>query len=242
MNELTGILKTTSLFLKQNSPTIFTALGASGAVTTAYLAGKASFDAANYIYEIGAENAENKDKIEMVWDFYIPAAISGVLTIGCIIAANRISTTRTAAAYSLVSLTEKAFYEYKDKVTEKLGEKKELAIRDEIAQDKVANNAPGQILVTGSGDVLCCELFTGRYFSSDMETLRKAQNDINAKLVRDDFVPLSEFYYILNLPYTTHSSKIGWESSKLLSLEFTTVMSEDNKPCLAFDYNYTTLF
>jgi len=225
--------------MRQNSPLILTAIGVSGSISTAYLAGKASFEAAHVLAENNAEDAPIKDKFDMVWDLYIPAAISGVITVGCIITASRVSAKRTAAAYSLVSLTEKAFFEYKEKVSEKLGEKKELEIRNEIAQDYVTNNAPSQVLVTGSGEVLCCELFTGRYFYSDMEKLRKTQNDINAKLVTDLFVPLSEFYYLINLPYTTHSSSIGWESSKLLNLEFSSVFSEDNKPCLAFDYNYT---
>lgn len=238
MNNFSGIVKTATTILKQNSPLILTAIGVSGSISTAYLAGKASFEAANVLRD-APEDLSTKEKIDIVWENYIPAAISGVITVGCIIAASRVSAKRTAAAYSLVSLSEKAFYEYKEKVTEKLGEKKELAIRNEIAQDKVTNNAPGHILVTGTGDVLCCELFTGRYFYSDMEKLRKTQNDINSKLVTDLFVPLSEFYYLIGLPYTTHSSSIGWESTRLLSLEFSTVFSEDNKPCLAFDYNYT---
>lgn len=237
MNELKKVSAEVVNNLKQNSPAILTALGVSGAISTAYLTGKASYEAALILHD-APEDLTRNEKIEIVWERYIPAAISGFITIGCIIGATKVSSKRTAAAYSLLTVSERAFSEYKEKVTEKLGEKKEQVIRDEIAQERVNNNKPNQIIVTGSGDVLCCELFTGRYFNSDMETLRKAQNDINAKLVADVFVPLSELYYLLGLPYTSHSSNVGWESSKLLALEFSTVMSEDSRPCLAFDYNY----
>lgn len=225
-------------FLKEHSPIILTAVGVSGAISTAYLTGKASYDAANMLHD-APDYLTTKEKVAIVWGNYIPAGISGVITIGCIIAAAKVSSKRTAAAYSVLSISERAFSEYKEKVTEKLGEKKEKALRDEIAQERVTSNQPGHVLVTGSGNILCCEMFTGRYFNSDMETLRKAQNDINAKLVSDLYVPLSELYYLIGLPYTSYSSQIGWESSRLLSLEFSTVMSEDNRPCIAFDYNYT---
>jgi len=232
--------------ISQNSPLILTALGVSGAVTTAYLTGKASWEAGQIIqleeWTGGTADSRKerfKERSKLVWKFYIPPAISGIITVGCIVASARVSSNRAAAAYSVLAISEKAFDEYKEKVVEKLGEKKEKAVRDELAQDRITKNPPEGLVVAGSGNVLCCELFTGRYFNCDMETLRKTQNDINAKLMANIYVTLSDFYYIVGLPYTTHSSQIGWESDRQLALEFSTVMSDDNRPCIAFDYNYT---
>lgn len=224
--------------LNSNAPVILTAFGVSGTITTAYLTGKASYNAAKRLSEEPAD-LSSREKVELVWDLYVPAGISAVVTVGCIVGASRISAKRAAAAYSLVTLSERAFDEYRDKVVEKLGENKEKAVRDEIAQTKVTSNPAGTVLAIGSGNVLCCELYTMRYFESSMESLRKAQNDINEKLNNHMYAPMDEFYYLVGLTQTSGSGAIGWESDKLMALEFTTTLTPDGKPCLAFGYNYT---
>lgn len=231
--------------VRDNSPIILTALGGSGTVTTAYLTAKATFTAARVIdkaQEIEDRNVkshplDNKEKFKLVWKLYIPAGVSGIVTIVCVIGASRTSSTKTAAAYSLLSVSEKAFTEYKEKVVEQLGPKKEQAVRDQIAQDRVNNTQQGMIVVS-PGMVLCFDLHSGRYFNSDMETLKKAQNAINAKMLSQDEASLSDFYYLVGLAPTKYSDHAGWKSPKLLELYFSTTMSEDNRPCIAVDFNY----
>lgn len=233
--------------VKSNSPEILTALGVSGVLTTSYLVAKASFRACVLINQ--KEQAEGTvdtakerviERTKLVWKEYIPAGISGAVTIGCIVGASKATGRRTTAAVTAYSLTEKAFSEYREKVVEQIGKNKEQKIRDEIAQDRVANKPPvsREIIVVGGGHVLCCELYTHRYFRSDMESLRKAQNDINEKIVNRFYVTLDEFYDLIDIPHTSVSGNLGWNSDKLLELEFSTVISGDGDPCLAFDYNY----
>lgn len=139
------------------------------------------------------------------------------------------------AAYSL---SERAFSEYKDKVKEKLGERKEQGVRDAIAEDRVRNNPPGQaVVVIGDGNSLCYELHTGRPFISSMEALKKAENALNARLLREDFAYLHNFYDLAGIPHTDSDYDFGWTSDKLMELEFTSLLHED-KPVLAFAYNY----
>lgn len=139
----------------------------------------------------------------------------------------------------MAAIAERSFAEYRDKVVEEIGKNKEQKIRDTIAQEQGDKNPPGkQIIITGGGNVLCCELYTMRYFRSDMESLRRAENKINSKINNELYVSLSEFYYILGLRPTCVSDEVGWNSDKLMELEFSTIMSEDNEPCIAFKYNY----
>lgn len=234
---LTEIAKMTQKVLHDNSPSILTAMGVSGTLATAYLTGKASFDAARRLGEgPPIENLTKREIIERIWDLYIPPIASAVVTVGCVIGSNHISSKRTAAAYSVVAVSEKMFAEYREKVIESHGERKEKLIRDEIAQDRINSNPPPAI-VMGSGEVLCCESHTGRYFMSDMESLRKARNDINAKLIGDMYATLDDFYYLLKLPQTSQSGALGWESDKMLELDFSAVLTE-GKPCMVFSYNY----
>jgi hypothetical protein len=67
--------------------------------------------------------------------------------------------------------------------------------------------------------------------------LRKAQNEVNALLVESGYVPLFEFYERIGLPYTSASGELGWEI-KLMDLRFSSCLSENGEPCLAFEYNY----
>lgn len=225
--------------VRANSPSILTAFGISGAVSTAILAGRASFKAAKRLSEgPPIETMTKMEIVEEVWDLYIPAAIAGSLTVGCIFGANHISSKRTAAAYTVLAVMEKSAEQYKDKVVEEIGEKKEKAIRDRIAQESVTNNPPAAVVMVGSGNVLCRELFTGRDFNSDMETIRRAENDINAKLNAEMYATLNDFYYMLGIPPTSDSGGFGWQSGKQLRLDFTATLTEDSRPCLAFTYNY----
>lgn len=244
---LNSLINATRRAVHDHSPSILTAMGVSGVVTTAYLTHQATWSA----YEIiahdesitGAEEDPKtrlKNRARLVWRMYIPPVISGTATIVCIVTASRIEHRRVAAATAAYSLTERAFSEYKDKVVDKFGATKEQQVRDEVAADRMNANPPANtgVIVTGQGNVLCCELYTGRYFESDMEKLRRAQNDINAKLLKHDYCHLADFYYILGIPYTSNSHEVGWESSRQMELEFTTAMSDDGRPCIAFEYNY----
>jgi hypothetical protein len=243
---LSHLMRETLKTIKDNSPAILTAVGVSGVISTAYLTGRATFKAAYIIrdYEGKFSMAANprerfKERAKLVWKLYIPPAISGVSTILSIVSATRISSRKAAVITTAYSLSERAFSEYRDKVIEKFGEGKERALRDDIAQDRVNNNPPKELIVAGSGTVLCHEALTGRFFMSDHETLRQAQNTLNAKILAHNYAYLDDFYDLIGLPYTSVSNSLGWEVGKLMELRFTTVLSPDNKPCLSFEYNYT---
>jgi Family of unknown function (DUF6353) len=239
---ISNVVKT----LKANSPEILTALGVGGVMSTSYLTAKASFKSCREIDEMEAnegEAPEPKEKLKerflLTWKNYIPPVLSGAATIVCIIGSNKASGHKTAAAVTAYSLTERAFSEYREKVVEELGHRKEEKIRDTIAQEKVEKIPSREVMITTvSGHVLCCELYTGRYLRSDMESLRKAQNDLNAILISQIYASLDEFYDLVGLPYTSNSCMLGWDSDKFMELEFSTVVGQSGEPCLAFQYNY----
>ena len=237
--------KSALTFLKVNSPTIFSVVGGVGVVATAYLASSASFKAANVIRFHERDSGPNpntkeriKERTKLVWKFYIPAGISTAATVACIAGANRVGIKKTAAAQVALAVSERAYSEYRDKVIEEFGERKDQSIRDKVAAERVKDNPPPSTIISGPGNVLCCELFTGRYFTSDMESLRRAQNDINDKVLKHDYATLDDFYYIVDLRPTSTSGQLGWTSDKQMELEFSTTLSEDNRPCITFEYNY----
>lgn len=258
MPSLHVFLNKTLQLIKSNSPEILTALGVSGVVTTAYLTGKATVKAVDVIEREKEEFRKTgktrfgspdpasdslwtkKQTAQLLWRIYIPAGVLGALTVGCIICASKTNSKRTAAAVTAYSLTERAFAEYKEKVVEQIGQGKEQKLRDELVQEKIDRQPVGnrEVVILGGGNVLCCELYTHRYFRSDMELLRKAQNDLNHRLANRIYVTLDEWYDMLGLSFTSDSNHMGWDSDKLMELNFSTALSDAGEPCLAFEYNY----
>jgi hypothetical protein len=140
----------------------------------------------------------------------------------------------TAAA----GISERALQEYKDKVLEKFGAKEEEKVRDEIAQDRVSQFPPSsQVMITGSGNVLCYDMLTGRYFNSTMEDIKRAENKVNYELIHFMSCSLSHFYDEIGLPPTVYSDTHGWNMNHHMEIKFTTVLSEDNRPCIAIDFS-----
>ena len=237
--------------VKTHSPVILSVAAGIGTVATAYLTAKASFKAAEVIRVREEEDGYSTEKrtrfkhrTKLVWKFYIPPAISTIGTIVCIAGSNRIGTKKIVAAQSALAVAQKALYDYRDKVVEEFGSHTDRKIKDKIAEESVHNDPPcnQDAFVIGSGTVLCCELFTMRYFQCDMETLRRAQNDINAKLNKHDYATLDDFYYAIHLSGTSYSGQVGWKSDKLMELRFSTALTDDGRPCLTFEYNYTITF
>jgi len=243
---LSELLGTITNFTKHNSSLISSVAAGIGTIATAYLTGRASFSAARVIrqdeqyngttYE--SERAQLWGRIKLVWRYYVPPVLLGASTIFAIAGANRLAARKIIAAQSLVAVSQRSFAEYRDKIVQEFSARKDQSIVDKVVADKIAQNPPPATLISGPGAVLCCELLTMLYFLSDVETLRKAMNDLNALLLRQDYATLDEWYWRIGLQNTTQAPHIGWTSDKLMELIFSAALTEDSRPCMAFDYNY----
>lgn len=244
---LPELFKRVAKLTADNSPALLSAMAITGTLTTAYLTAKATFKAAEIIGDeaekrILHEIPENrvfptKDKVKLVWAQYLPPAGMAVTTIGCIVFAHTISTKRLAGMVAAYSLSEKRFAEYKEKALEKFGVNKEQAMRDEIAQERVNTHPPAhQALIMGGGDSLFMDSMSGRYFRSDMETIKKAMNDINYKIISDMYATLSDFYDKIGLAETKYSDEVGWDTDTRLDLHFSTTMTDDGRPAIVVDF------
>lgn len=224
-----------------NAPTILTVVGAAGVVGTAYLTGKASFKAAQILGE-ESPHLNAKEKATLCWRLYIPAAGMGALTIAAIVGSNRIGTNRAAGLAAAYAISEKGFERYKAHVKEKFGENKAREVQDELAQKQVNENPPSsEMLIIGAGKVLCRDSWTGRYFHSTMETIKKAQNDINYKALADDYPSLTEFYQRIGLRPVSASDAVGWNSQNKLEVMFSAALVEPAEgqgtvPCMVISF------
>jgi hypothetical protein len=97
-----------------------------------------------------------------------------------------------------------------------VGEKKEQAIRDAVARDKLekANIQERQFIVTGHGETPCFDPLTNATFKSDIETLRKAENTLNKRLRLEMKVTVNEFLEELGLEPCDVGEDLGWDVDK----------------------------
>ena len=245
--DLSLVAKNVGRTLSDNSPVILTGMAVAGTVGSAILAAKGGMQAQKELSDLEYEVAEGradedlltfKGKIKTTWKFYIPAGLMTGATIACVIGANSVSTRRNAAIMSAYSLTDKAFSEYKEKVVEQIGKNKEQAVRDDIAKDRLEANQPkdSSVIVVGDGKTLCYDGMTGRYFQSDMQTIRKAVNDINEKCLNEAYASQNDFYRLLDLDPVVIGEEVGWRSDHLLDVSYTSHLTGDDVPCLSIDY------
>lgn len=241
MPSLNLILKGFGRAVSANSPVILTAMGVAGVISTSVMAVKATPEAIQRIKDAQVTMTREMtawEKVKATYPCYIPAAAVGTVTIACIVSANSISTKRNAALMSLYSLTETGFREYQEKITETFGAQKEQKVRDEIAQDRINNDPVSnkEVVIVGSGEVLCYDTLSGRYFQSDMESIRRAVNDINQMVLGNDYASQNDFNRLLGLPTVGIGDELGWSTDHMLEVNFSTTLSEDGRPCISLDY------
>lgn len=227
---------------ERESPTILTALGVSGFITTVILAVKAT-PKAIWLIEKDERRGDHiltkTEVIKITWKCYIPTALAAIGSIGCFIGATSIGLRRNAVLASLYSLSEATLKEYQAKVVEIIGKNKEEKIHEALVQDRLDKDPASkkEIIVTGKGESLFYDSWSGRYFKSDMEKVRRVQNDLNAKMLGGEmYVPLNDLYDELGLECVEGGNHIGWSVERgLLDIHYTTKLAEGT-PCVVMEY------
>ncbi len=229
--------------LKKHSPAILTGIGIAGMITTTVIAVKATPKALALIEEKKQNNKAEKltmtETVKTAWKCYIPAAVTGTVSIVCLIGAGSVNYRRNAALAAAYSLSESALKEYRGKVVEMVGDKKEQKIRDEVAKDKVERNPVRnkEVIITEKGDTLCYDTISGRYFKSDIDKIEKSVNKLNRMMITEMYISLNDLYYELGLDGVLIGDELGWNiESDLIDISFSSQLANDGTPCLVIDY------
>lgn len=201
-------------FLRRNSSTILTSVGAVGVVATSVMAVKATPKALTLIDKATEEKGEKLTKIEVVkvaGPAYIPAVITGVATIACILGSNVISRHQQASLMSAYALLDSQYKEYREKVDEIYGEEAGEKVREEIVKDKYT----GDGLLLDDDTELFYDFYSGRYFESTKEKVLWAQYETNRALFVNCTVGLNEYYDFLGLETRPAYDEIGWTCGQM---------------------------
>lgn len=244
--------------VRKHAPTILSTAGAVGVVSTTVLAVKATPSATKKVDKFRSDVAklENatlsdehhvepedikvgpRDLIRLTWKDYLPATVSGVLTVGAIFGAHKINLNRSAALLSAYTVTDRLYTQYKDKVEGELGEEKHNKILDKIAQDRVNEDPPSRkSLHIPEGKHLFKDDMSGRYFHSTAERVRKAVNDVNENIFQVGEASLNDYYSALDIDQIALGDTVGWDNDHPLRVYFSSALVDENEPCVVVMYD-----
>lgn len=231
--------------VSKHSPEILTGLGVAGMFTATVLAVKATPKALTLIEEKKLDEGVDKltpmETVKTTWKCYIPAAVAGITSAACLIGANSVHAKRNAALATAYKLSEAAFTEYRDKVIETVGTKKEKVVREKLDQDKLDKKpiTKTEVFVTEKGNTRILEPLSMRYFKSDREAVKRAENILNKRMLTDMFgyASVNDWFDELGLDHTEMGDAMGWNVYKTIDIDFTPGIADDGEPCLVIDYS-----
>lgn len=241
---LAKLLKSTEAFVSRRSPEILMGIGIAGMITTTVLAVKATPKALRLIEDEEYAKGDRLTPVETIkatWKCYIPTVVTGVASTACLIGSNSVSTRRTAALAAAYQISETALTEYREKVIETIGEKKEQTVRDKVDKSRIEKNpvSKNEVIITGRGNTLCYDSLSGRYFKSDIDKIKKAVNELNRRMTYDTYVSLNEFYDELDLAHTVLGDDLGWNlDGGLIEVDFGSHLAEGDTPCVVMSFHH----
>ena len=247
-------LKVAGRAFKRYLPSILTGVGIGGFIAGTIVAIQATPGACTDIYE--QEDVERKvaDMMDQapqkdIWartkiyaKHYWPTALILTTSAGCIIFANSTHLKREAALAAAYGISTKNLEDLKNKIKEIDGPKKLQKLTNEMAQDDLKDNPvmDKTVVFTGNGDHLCYDTWSGRYFRTNYEKVRRAELDMNKALLRDGYYSLNDFYETIDLPAVDLGNLLGWHceaTDQQVEINFTSKVTENGEPCLVIRFD-----
>lgn len=238
-----NFIKSVETVINKRGPEILAGIGIAGMISSIALTAKIAPKVSRLMEQAEQEKGEEltvKEKFKIAWKPCLPIAVTTVTSTACLIGASSVNAKRNAALATAYQLTSNAFAEYKEQVVETIGEKKEKTIKEKVADKKLAKDpvTTKEVIITERGNTLCYDAISGRYFKSDMDIIKKAENLLNRRLINEMYISLNEFYDELGLKPTRQGDDLGWNMDDgYISLDLSSHLADDGTPCLVVDYS-----
>jgi ribosomal protein L9 len=245
---MSALFKNVKMKLSKHSPEILTGLGIAGMIVTTVMAVRATPKALELIEakkeELELDSEEKLHPVDVVkatWKCYVPAVVTGVTSTACLIGASSANLRRNTALATAYNLSATALSEYKEKVLETVGEKKEQVIRNKIAEERINKEPVNQsaIIVSGNGNTRCFDTITKQRFISDIEAIKRIVNELNRRMVNgEDYISLNDFYCEIGIDPVSIGDELGWNVTRgLIEVSFSAQLDTDGVPCIVLDYD-----
>lgn len=235
-------IKNAQMLVSKHCPEILISIGIGGMFATAILSATATPKAVKLLEEAKDEKGSEltvPEAVKACWKCYIPAATTGIFSAACLIGANSVNAKRNAALLTAYKISETALTEYRDKVVETIGEKKEKLVRENLDKEHIEKNpvSRNNVIVTEKGNTLCFDTMSGRYFKSDIEKIKRAVNEINRRMLSEMYLSLNEFYDEIGLDHIDIGYDLGWRVDVgFVEIDFSSQIADDGTPCIVVSH------
>ena len=244
---MTALIKNVKMAATKHSPEILTGFGIAGMIAATVMAVRATPKALELIEDKKEElelhptdNLRPMEVVQATWKCYVPATVTGVMSVACLVGASSVNARRNAALATAYNLSATALADYKEKVIETIGEKKERAVRDKVAEEHINKEPANQstIIVSGNGNTRCFDTITKQRFTSDIESIKRTVNELNRRMINgEDYISLNDFYSEIGMEPVSIGDDLGWNTIRgLIEVEFSAQIDTDGVPCIVLDY------
>lgn len=216
-------------FIKKHSATILTVTASVGVGLTTYFAINGTIKAVKLVNKVEQENhikLNKKDIIKTTWKLYIPTFVSGLTTIGCIFGINVLNQKQQQSLAAAYTALYSNFEKYRKEIQEKYGKDVDAnSYSKAIKSDRLKAISdlvqPGQEIFY---DVRC-----DTFYISTIDEVTRIGEEFIAKMERDGFGLINEYYRMIGLPEVPYGWSLGWSG-----------LLEDCEPygCHKMDFTY----
>lgn len=264
--KMPAFIKTTQKSMSKHSPEILTGIGVVGMVTTVVLAVKATPKALEQINDAEGEKIAQQleqgvdyeeanqvkltpvETVKATWKTYLPAAITGVASVACVIGANSVNAKRNAALAATCQLTASTLAEYKKIVNDTVDDETKEVIKEKVAKETLKKNPVtkkdekelrDQELILDNAHHLCYDAGGNLYFRSDEQTIRAAINRLNNRMNGGEpYVSLNDLYSELDVRGTDVGEQLGWNLYRdgIIEPDFDSQIASNGEPCIVLNY------
>lgn len=241
---MSKLTKSIGLFMNKNGSKILIVTSIAAMGSSIVMAVKSTPKYQLLIEERKEEKGEDlakKEKIKPLFKAYWPSILLAVLSAACTVGSHVIEKKHQAVLAMALTASNTALKEFQDKALEHLGEKKMTEIKDAIAKDKLDNNKldPKNVVITSEkGKVLMFDSFSGRYFMSDVESVRRAVNKVNRQIPEEQYVSVNELYSEIGIPEIDMGDQLGWNNDGCNGFEesLSAQITDNGEPCIVVEY------
>lgn len=188
--------------ISKHAPEILTGVGIAASIGGTVLTVKSTIRAVRIYDQLEQDLGRKPTKKEVFKacaPCYIAPTAAVVVGAGCIISGNRIQATRYVSLGAAAKLIQDEAIEFRNSMTEKLGEKKVEQVEKEVVREKMAKNPPtdDNVYATDRGTDIVYDKAHDRYFTASYVAIKDAQCTINDILQAKGYISENDCYDLI---------------------------------------------
>ena len=156
--------------------------------------------------EIVTEDMTTKEKIKKTWKCYIPSGLICTSTILCIIYSDKVSMNEKIALLNTLTMVQDNYKNLRESVDRTC----DPETREEIIKKTIKKKVPKDLYIERTGEKIFYEEYTGKYFTSTIDAVLKAEYMFNKQLSIVGNATLNDFYEYLGIPKIQAGESLGW--------------------------------